>query len=561
MSPRHARCLRLGAGLAALGAALVASQAFAQAAPTNYTSYSRYDALGRVTGTIAPDADGAATYAFLAVRNTYDASGNLIKTESGSLTAWQAETVAPANWTGFTVNATVDTTYDAMGRKLTTRAKGSNGVTESLTQFSYNSSGTLDCTAVRMNPAQFAAPPASACTLGTPTTVNGLTVNDRITKNTYTTGDPNQLVKVQQAVGTPLQRDYVSYTYTANGKQASVTDSRGFKATYSYDGFDRLKRWTFPDKVYAQTPSATDFEEYDYDANGNVTTKRLRDNTTAAPSAIIVTVDALNRQVTRTPTGEAVVTSGYDLHSLKTKELRSDGINNSYTFDGFGRLLTEAGPYATLTYQYDANSNRTRQTWADGLYVQYDYDHLNRVTKIRENGAASGLGVLASYNFNITNGQLTSIAFGNGTARNFEYSTVGRPTGVGINLAGTAADQTIGKIGATGTAVTYNPAGQISVIAHSNDSYAWTAHSNVERDYTANGLNQYTNGGGATLGYDLRGNLTSSAAGGVTTTYSYNRLNLLTGSVGGANTTAMTYDSSGRLGSRPINGIPIGHRV
>jgi hypothetical protein len=88
MSPRRNRCLRLGAGLAALGTALVASQALAQAAPTNYTSYTRYDALGRVTGTITPDADGVAPYAFLAVRNTYDSSGNLTKVESGSLTAY-----------------------------------------------------------------------------------------------------------------------------------------------------------------------------------------------------------------------------------------------------------------------------------------------------------------------------------------------------------------------------------------------------------------------------------------------------------------------------------------
>jgi RHS repeat-associated protein len=554
MSSRSIRCLRLGAGLAALGAALASTSALAQAAPTSYTSYTRYDALGRVTGTIAPDADGVAPYAFLAVRNTYDASGNLTKVESGSLTAWQAETVAPANWTGFTVNATVENTFDPMGRKLTTRAKNSNGQTVSLSQVSYTAAGSVDCTAVRMNPAQFATPPVSACTLGQPATVNGLTVNDRITKSTYAPGDPSKLIKVQQAVGTPLQRDYVSYTYTANGKQASVTDARGFKATYTYDGFDRLKRWTFPDKVYAQTPSATDFEEYDYDANGNMLTKRLRDNTTAVPSAIVITVDALNRQVTRTPTGEAMVTSGYDLRSLKTKELRSDGINNTYTFDGFGRLLTETQAYGTLTYQYDANGNRTRQTWPDAFYASYDYDQLNRVTKIRENGAASGVGVLASYSYDNPTGRLTSIAYGNGTSRSIAYDSAGRTEGVAIDLAGTTADHTIGKIGTVGAAVTYNPAGQIGLIAHSNDSYAWTAHSNVERDYASNGLNQYTTGGGAALGYDGRGNLTSSTAGSVTTIYSYNRLNLLTGSSNGAVTTQMAYDSSGRLVSYSAGG-------
>lgn len=133
---------------------------------------------------------------------------------------------------------------------------------------------------------------------------------------------------------------------------------------------------------------------------------------------------------------------------------------------------------------------------------------------------------------------------------------------MGIDLAGSTADQTIGKVGITGAAVTYNPAGQIGLIAHSTlrqaqgnrKAYAWTAHSNVERDYTSNGLNQYTNGGGAMLTYDGRGNLTGSSIGGSTTSYSYNRLNLLTGSVNGANTTAMVYDPRGRLVSYSAGG-------
>lgn len=545
------RRLHLSAGLVALGAALAATPSLAQSSPSNYTSATRYDALGRVTGTIAPDPDGAIPYAYIAVRNTYDASGNLVKVEKGVLTAWQSEAVAPANWATFTVDTTIEAGFDAMGHKLIERAKGSDLVTVSVTQFSYTPAGSLECTAVRMNPATFASPPASACTLGTPATVNGLTVNDRITRNTYAVGDPSLLVKVEQAVGTTgstnLQRSYVSYTYTANHKIASVTDARGFKATYGYDGHDRLKRWTFPDKVYAQTASTSDFEEYSYDANGNMTRKHLRDHTAAVASVIDYTYDALNRQLTRTPTGEAVVTYGYDLRGLVTRELRSDGINNSYAFDGFARLTSEAQPYGTMAYQYDANGNRTRQTWPDGFYVTYDYDQLGRVRAIRENGAASGVGVLANYAYD-AQGRLTGIAFGNGTARSFAYDTAGRPSGVNIDLAGTGADQVIGRIGTTGTAVAYNPAGQITLIAHSNDSYAWTAHSNVERDYASNGLNEYTTAGSASLSYDGRGNLTQSGS----TTFTYNRLNLLTA----AGTTTMVYDPRGRLLQYTAGGVP-----
>src|SRR3546814_13614262 len=63
---------------------------------------------------------------------------------------------------------------------------------------------------------------------------------DRVTKNVYLF--PSRLQKVQRAYGTPLQQDYVTYSYTANGKQKTVTDATGTTATYEYDGHCRLKR-------------------------------------------------------------------------------------------------------------------------------------------------------------------------------------------------------------------------------------------------------------------------------------------------------------------------------
>ncbi len=47
--------------------------------------------------------------------------------------------------------------------------------------------------------------------------------------------------------------------------------------------------------------------------------------------------------------------------------------------------------------------NRTRltfpETGANALYVSYVYDVLNWVTSIGENGATSGVGLLASYGY------------------------------------------------------------------------------------------------------------------------------------------------------------------
>ena len=90
-------------GLIALAATLLAPVAQAQSAPSAFTSATRYDDERQVTGTIAPDPDGTGPLHYAAVRNSYDAAGRVIRVEKGELLNWQSESVAPANWTNFTI--------------------------------------------------------------------------------------------------------------------------------------------------------------------------------------------------------------------------------------------------------------------------------------------------------------------------------------------------------------------------------------------------------------------------------------------------------------------------
>src|SRR4051812_16005794 len=78
-------------------------EAQAQSSPSPYTYATRYDVLGRVTGTIAPDPDGSGLLAYAASRNTYDAAGRVVKVETGELSSWASESTPPASWAGFTV--------------------------------------------------------------------------------------------------------------------------------------------------------------------------------------------------------------------------------------------------------------------------------------------------------------------------------------------------------------------------------------------------------------------------------------------------------------------------
>jgi hypothetical protein len=77
-------------------------------------------------------------------------------------------------------------------------------------------------------------------------------------------------------------------------------------------------------------------------------------------------------------------------------------------------------------------------------------------------------------------------------------------------------------------------------LTRSNDLYAWTGHYNITRPYGTNGLNQLTSAGATALGYDGRGNLTSSGSN----LYTYTSENRLATGPGGV---MLTYDPTGRM--------------
>ncbi|MBN8809655.1 MAG: hypothetical protein J0I47_15665 [Sphingomonas sp.] len=513
-------------GAALCGSVALASPlAWAQTSPSAYTYATRYNAAGQVTGTIAPDPDGAGPLHYAATRTTYDAASRVTRVEKGELSLWQDETIAPSAWSGFTVFSQVDTTYDAMDRKLT-ETVSSGGTANGLTQYSYDSLGRLDCTAVRMNPAVYGSLPSSACSLGTA----GSYGPDRITRNVYDAA--GQLLKVQKAYGTSLQQDYETYTYSANGKPLTMKDANGNVAGYTYDGFDRLAQWNFPDKVSTGAISSTDYEAYTYDANGNRLTLRKRDG-----SVIAYTYDALNRMTVKDiPGGTATdVYYGYDLRGLQTYARfgSASGAGLTNTYDGFGRLAStstnQSGTTLTLGYTYDADGNRLTMTFPDGAVFRYQYDGLDRFTYA---DTSSGL-YLASIGYK-PQGTLDHKSLGYNAATYPQYDGLGRLTTLNnaFNGGGGANDVT--------ATFAYNPANQIVTGTRNNNAYAFTGYVSLSRSYAANGLNQYTTAGPATFAYDANGNLTGDG----TSTYAYDVENRLVGRSGGL---ALTYDPNGRL--------------
>jgi len=527
-----------------------AGPAQAQASPAPHMSATRYDIARRVTGTIAPDPDGAGPLGHPAVRNVYDARGRLIRVDSGVLAGWQADTVAPDNWTGFTVFRSVEHSYDEMGRKLRDTVRVGSTI-EQITQYSYNAMGELECTAVRMNPASFASLPASACTLSSPA-AGGSFGPDRITRNVYDAAT-GRLVQVRKAVGTSLEQAYVSYTHTANGQIATVTDANGGTARYTYDGHDRLRRWHFPMPGTAGVANDADYEEYAYDNSGNRISLRKRDC-----RVITYSYDALSRNTARIIPDGAPVGTGCDAQSIALPANATRDVHYRYdnrglqrsvrfdsatgtdgltiTYDNAGRQLTSAlamgGVSRQLSYQWNRNGLRTRVTHPDGNFFTYSADGLGRIVEVRENGAT----ILANYRFN-NRGELDCVgrvAVANcaspGGAQpltDIGYDGLSRPTSHVHNLAGASGDLTTG--------FSYNPANQITLRTRSNTAYIYGGDVNVARTYAVNGLNLYvaavSNGVTTSFQRDRNGNLVCDGA----VSFVYDAENRLIAASGAAN--------------------------
>ncbi len=491
--------------------------------PEDITRY-YYDAARRLVGTIGPDPDGSGPRKRIAQKITYDADGLIAQKDTGTATS-QSDT----GMSTFVSSETLHYTYDSSGELTQQRVKsGSTVYSLRQTTKTYAANGGIEvCIAERMNPAKFGSPPASACTLGT-TGNNG---PDRITK---TVSDAlGRVTSITQGLGTvDASTETMAYQ---NLTTTLVTDANGNLTTLQTDGMLRPWRTFYPSPVTgAGVSSATDYEQFTYNAAGEPISYRLRDG-----SVIASTFDNLGRLKTKTPQGEAQYSFAYDLLGNPSNVTRGSQ-SVSYTYDGMGRVQTETQPYGNVMYAYDIYGRLARMTWPDGFYVTYDYDTASNLLSVRESGATSGIGVLAAYTYDEL-GRTSQVTFGNGTYRRYARDPIGRLTGLQIDLSGTSSDLTIGKWGNEGVAIAYNPASQIISRAVNNDAYVWGGNLNIDRAYASNGLNQYTSVAGSSLTYDTRGNLTSSAG----VTYAYDRLNRLIGTNG----VSLGYDPVGRLAS------------
>jgi len=463
----------------------------------------------QMEGYVGPVGPNAGSYR--AIQYNYGSRGLPTLIETGT-TAGQSR----SQWEAMNTLGRVAVTYDGYRRTARRTQQTGSGVAFALQQMSYDAAGRLSCVATRMNTAVFGSLPSSACTASTVGTDGA----DRITQYSYNINA--QLSSTTAGYGTASAQTE-SITYTDNGKSKTVTDGEGNVSNFAYTRQDQLYRLYYPNPSGAG-PSTTDFEEFTYDLNGNVTEFQNR-----SAQDIHYIYDDLNRLTLLDPPSMSDATYEWDNlgRSLKARFGTAHVVTN--VWDALGRVTSQTGRGGTLAYQYDLAGNRTRITWPGGsFYVDYDYDSYNEVTDINLGGGST----LATYTYDGL-GHRVGVARANGTSTAYGWNDRQQLVSIAHNLSGTANDLTL--------SYTYNAAGQIKTRTRSNTAYAYTAYSPTTVNSTIDGLNRVTQQGSTAVGYDSRGEITSLGSA----TFTYNALNQLTATTSPAS--SLGYDPMGRL--------------
>jgi len=325
----------------------------------------------------------------------------------------------------------------------------------------------------------------------------------------------NRLTKVTDA-----KNGATAFTYDGNGNLLTATDAQGNMTTYTYNIMDRLVTHADP---------LTHQETYQYDNSGNQAQVTDRKGQMAA-----YTYDALNRRTQVSYADNSTTGYSYDAGNRLTSVVDSIAGTIGRTYDGLDRLTQETTPEGVIGYTYDAAGRRTGMTVAGQPAVAYSYDTADRLASITQGVASVGFSYDAA-------GRRTSLAFPNGIVIESAYDAASRLIGLTYKLGGT----TLG-----GLTDAYNVAGERT---QHGGTWARTGLPQAVATASYNANNQQLTFGGATMTFDLNGNLATLSEGSGTTTYAWNARNQLTALSGPGLTATFDYDGLGRRRTKTIN--------
>ena len=300
------------------------------------------------------------------------------------------------------------------------------------------------------------------------------------------------------------------------GLVTTVKNRRGQTITYTHDPEGRLTQKALPpDAVYP----AGRITDYGYDAYGN-----LNSVVDSLTGAILLEWDDRDFLTRIEYPGNVWFTFEYNDAGWRTRRTGHDGFVLDYGYDEAGRLqtLTDGTGHQIIEYGYDAVGRLVREDKGNGTYTTYEYDAAGQVLHLVNYYAPDG-AVQSRFDYEYdANGNPISMATLEGT---WYY---------GYDLTGQLADVTHSD----GHHVTYEYDLAGNRITVTNDG--------MPTAYTTNELNQYTQVGNVTYGYDADGNVSSKTDAMGTTLYEYDVENQLARVITPADGTwEYTYDGLG----------------
>ncbi|WP_234008818.1 LamG-like jellyroll fold domain-containing protein [Streptomyces sp. Mg1] len=496
-----------------------------QVTPRGNTTTNRYDPLGRLVETTAPQvqaeenggAAAAVTPKTLTGYNTFgeatetrDARGLVTRVETDKLGRPTALTLPDYTPPGATtpITAVTRTTYDMLGNKASTTDPLGRA-----TYFAYDQLGNLirSTDPTQGGGSQGLKAPGAATFDGTSTDLSGGGIS--------------------------------TYTWTPTGLPLSATDPIGARTESTYDELGRkLTATTVERKPTLQNLVS----RYTWDDAGNQT-----ESTTPGGRRTTATYNTAGEVLTATDPLGGVIRSAYDGLGRQTESKDATGRKTVTAYDVLGKPVSSSD-YGTgstvlrsVSSEYDADGNLTASVSATGARRTSTYDALGRMTKQVEPVSATD-SITTTFGYDAA-GNRTRLTDGRGKATYYTFNTWGLPE---ATIEPSTAQHPLleNRVWAN----VYDAAGQL---------VTELLPGNVKRQKTYDAVGRLTaeTGSGTaaatrprSLSYDLAGRMTGAGADGILAgnTYSYNDRGQLLNADGPSGKSAYVYDADGQMTSR-----------
>jgi RHS repeat-associated protein len=380
---------------------------------------------------------------------------------------------------------------------------------------------------------------ATSATGGTTTNTYGANNGESMTTSKAATGATTTLAYANPATSanptaafqpssfTDPQKNKTTLTYSGAGNLSSSADATAATAKLDHNDDGTVKSSTDPKNGGNSTTYAYDTDPWDGTPFRTLT--KITPPTGNSLGVRSFTYDGFGRLLTGTDGAGRKTTYAYDLSDRITRASYSDGTTSvAYTYDPAGNLTARTDASGVTTWTYDArNEVLTRTAASGGGTLRYAYDLVGNLASLSD---ARGTTAYAYDSRNL----MSSMTGANGHRWRFSYDDDARRTHTYFNSADDAHY-------ALRVATKYDDSGRVTRITSTRASSSSNVVSDLSYCYSAGTTCSTTSSNDSDLRHSMK-----DEQSGVTSVYSYDKANRLTKATNiHGHDHAYTYDADG----------------